>query len=139
MVGRTDGAMQQLMADMSQTKPKVENLARNSTNINQILAVVAAILSGHDQAYQTQQQALASVAVLEQISQAINTIHQMNEQISHAVREQSQASDEISHNICNIRGVSHSIIQGADSSAHLSEQLSTLAERQHALVGQFKI
>jgi methyl-accepting chemotaxis protein len=203
VVGRTDGAMQQLMAEMSQTKPKVENLARNSTNINQILAVittiaeqtnllalnaaieaarageqgrgfavvadevrglahrtqesigeiqsvieqlqqgtqevVAAILSGHDQAYQTQQQALASVGVLEQISQAINTIHQMNEQISHAVREQSQASDEISRNICNIRGVSHSIIQGADSSAHLSEQLSTLAERQHALVGQFKI
>jgi methyl-accepting chemotaxis protein len=203
VVGRTDGAMQQLMADMSQTKPKVENLARNSTNINQILAVittiaeqtnllalnaaieaarageqgrgfavvadevrglahrtqesigeiqsvieqlqqgtqevVAAILSGHDQASQTQQQALASVGVLEQISQAINTIHQMNEQISHAVREQSQASDEISRNICNIRGVSHSIIQGADSSAHLSEQLSTLAERQHALVGQFKI
>ena len=203
VVGRTDGAMQQLMADMSQTKPKVENLSRNSTNINQILAVittiaeqtnllalnaaieaarageqgrgfavvadevrglahrtqesigeiqsvieqlqqgtqevVAAILNGHEQAYQTQQQALASVAVLEQISQAINTIHQMNEQISHAVREQSQASDEISHNICNIRGVSHSIIQGADSSAHLSEQLSTLAERQHALVGQFKI
>ena len=31
------------------------------------------------------------------------------------------------------------LIQGADSSARLSAELSSLAERQHALVGQFKI
>ena len=203
VVAQTDEAMQHLMQEMSQTKPKVEALARNSTNINQILSVitaiaeqtnllalnaaieaarageqgrgfavvadevrslahrtqqsigeiqsvidqlqqgtqevVSAILSGHQQAQTTQQQALASVAVLEQINMAIDTIHLMNEQIAQAVHEQSQVSNEISHNLSNIRGVSHSIIQGADSSAHLSAELSSLAERQHALVGQFKI
>ena len=203
VVAQTDEAMQHLMQEMSQTKPKVEALARNSTNINQILSVitaiaeqtnllalnaaieaarageqgrgfavvadevrslahrtqqsigeiqsvieqlqqgtqevVSAILSGHQQAQTTQQQALASVAVLERINEAIDTIHLMNEQIAQAVHEQSQVSNEISHNLSNIRGVSHSIIQGADSSARLSAELSSLAERQHALVGQFKI
>ncbi|MFB0953060.1 MAG: methyl-accepting chemotaxis protein [Aeromonadaceae bacterium] len=203
VVAQTDQAMQHLMQEMSQTKPKVEALARNSTNINQILSVitaiaeqtnllalnaaieaarageqgrgfavvadevrslahrtqhsigeiqsvieqlqqgtqevVSAILSGHQQAQTTQQQALASVAVLEKINEAIDTIHLMNEQIAQAVHEQSQVSNELSHNLSNIRGVSHSIIQGADSSAHLSAELSSLAERQHALVGQFKI
>ena len=203
VVAQTDDAMQRLMHEMSETKPKVDALASQSTNINQILSVitaiaeqtnllalnaaieaarageqgrgfavvadevrnlahrtqksigeiqsvieqlqqgtqevVSAILSGHQQAQETQQQALASVAVLERINVAIDTIHLMNEQIAQAVHEQSQVSNEISHNLNNIRGVSHSIIQGADSSANLSAELSSLAERQHALVGQFKI
>ena len=203
VVAQTDNAMQRLMHEMSETKPKVDALASNSININQILSVitaiaeqtnllalnaaieaarageqgrgfavvadevrnlahrtqksigeiqsvieqlqqgtqevVSAILSGHQQAQETQQQALASVAVLERINVAIDTIHLMNEQIAQAVHEQSQVSNEISHNLNNIRGVSHSIIQGADSSANLSAELSSLAERQHALVGQFKI
>ena len=203
VVAQTDNAMQRLMHEMSETKPKVDALASNSININQILSVitaiaeqtnllalnaaieaarageqgrgfavvadevrnlahrtqksigeiqsvieqlqqgtqevVSAILSGHQQAQETQKQALASVAVLERINVAIDTIHLMNEQIAQAVHEQSQVSNEISHNLNNIRGVSHSIIQGADSSANLSAELSSLAERQHALVGQFKI
>lgn len=203
VVAQTDSAMQRLMHEMSETKPKVDALASNSININQILSVITAIaeqtnllalnaaieaarageqgrgfavvadevrnlahrtqksigeiqsvieqlqqgtqevvlaiLSGHQQAQETQQQALASVAVLERINEAIDTIHLMNEQIAQAVHEQSQVSNEISHNLNNIRGVSHSIIQGADSSANLSVELSSLAERQHALVGQFKI
>ena len=203
VVAQTDDAMQRLMHEMSETKPKADALASKSNNINQILAVitaiaeqtnllalnaaieaarageqgrgfavvadevrnlahrtqqsigeiqsvieqlqqgtqdvVSAILSGYQQAQQTQQQALASVTVLERINEAIDTIHLMNEQIAQAVHEQSQVSNEISHNLNNIRGVSHSIIQGADSSANLSAELSSLAERQHALVGQFKI
>ena len=191
------------MHEMSETKPRADALASQSTNINQILSVITAIaeqtnllalnaaieaarageqgrgfavvadevrnlahrtqesigeiqsvieqlqrgtqevvfaiLSGHQQAQETQQQALTSVAVLERINVAIDTIHLMNEQIAQAVHEQSQVSNEISHNLNNIRGVSHSIIQGADSSANLSAELSSLAERQHALVGQFKI
>ena len=43
VVAQTDQAMQHLMQEMSQTKPKVEALARNSTNINQILSVITAI------------------------------------------------------------------------------------------------
>lgn len=203
VVTHTDAAMQQLMNQMSQAKPRVESLAQDSANIGQILAVITAIadqtnllalnaaieaarageqgrgfavvadevrglahrtqesigkieeliqnlqqgtqevvnaiLSGHQQASLTQEQARESVAVLERIRQAVTTIHEMNEQISRSIAEQSTVSDEISRSICNIREVSHTIIQGADSSAHLSGELSHLAERQHALVGQFKI
>ena len=101
--------------------------------------VVNAILRGHEQASLTERQSEESVAVLERITTAIATIHQMNEHISQAITEQSQASDEISRNITNIREVSHDIIAGANSSANLAEELSTLAERQHALVAQFRI
>ena len=120
-----------------------ESIGKIQTLIQQLQQgtqeVVNAILTGHQQASLTQEQAQESVAVLERISQAVTTIHEMNEQISRAIAEQSTVSDEISHSICNIREVSHTIIQGADSSAHLSGELSHLAERQHALVGQFKI
>ncbi len=101
--------------------------------------VVNAILTGHQQASLTQEQAQESVTVLERIREAVTTIHEMNEQISRSIAEQSTVSDEISRSICNIREVSHTIIQGADSSAQLSGELSHLAERQHALVEQFKI
>ncbi|GAA4501615.1 methyl-accepting chemotaxis protein [Pseudaeromonas paramecii] len=101
--------------------------------------VVNAILRGHEQASLTEQQSGESIAVLERITTAIATIHQMNEHISQAITEQSQASDEISRNITNIREVSHDIIAGANSSASLAEELSSLAERQHALVAQFRI
>lgn len=101
--------------------------------------VVTDLRHGHEQAEKTQQQMEQSMQVLSRINLAIQTIHQMNAQISQSIAEQSSASDEISHSICRIREVSHTIIQGADDSADLSSQLSTLAERQHALVGQFKI
>lgn len=43
VVAQTDSAMQRLMHEMSETKPKVDALASNSININQILSVITAI------------------------------------------------------------------------------------------------
>ncbi len=130
---------------------EVRNLAkRTQASIGEIRSVIERLQAGtrdvvtdlrhgHEQALTTQQQMEHSMAVLGRINQAIQTIHDMNAQISHAIAEQSSASDEIHHSICRIREVSHTIIEGADNSANLSTELSTLAERQHALVGQFKI
>ena len=100
-------------------------------------AVVKAILTGHHQADLTLTKVEQSVSVLEQIIQAVGTIHQMNEQIARAAQEQSGVADEINRNVSNIRDVSHTIRAEAATSA--DNGLSQLADKQQQLVGQFRV
>ncbi|WP_336289293.1 methyl-accepting chemotaxis protein [Aeromonas dhakensis] len=102
-------------------------------------AVVKAIMTGHGQADLTLTKVDLSVSVLEQIIQAVGTIHQMNEQIARAAQEQSGVADEINRNVSNIRDVSHTIRAEAASSAENGRELSALADKQQQLVGQFKV
>ncbi len=102
-------------------------------------AVVKAILTGHHQADLTLTKVEQSVSVLEQIIQAVGTIHQMNEQIARAAQEQSGVADEINRNVSNIRDVSHTIRAEAATSADNGRELSQLADKQQQLVGQFRV
>jgi methyl-accepting chemotaxis protein len=102
-------------------------------------AVVKAIMTGHSQADVTLTKVNLSVSVLEQIIQAVGTIHQMNEQIARAAQEQSGVADEINRNVSNIRDVSHTIRAEAATSAENGRELSALADKQQQLVGQFKV
>jgi len=101
--------------------------------------VVKAILTGHHQADLTLTKVELSVSVLEQIIQAVGTIHQMNEQIARAAQEQSGVADEINRNVSNIRDVSHIIRAEAATSADNGRELSQLADKQQQLVGQFRV
>lgn len=102
-------------------------------------AVVKAILTGHHQADLTLTKVEQSVSVLEQIIQAVGTIHQMNEQIARAAQEQSGVADEINRNVSNIRDVSHTIRAEAATSADNGRELSQLADKQQQMVGQFRV
>ncbi|SIP89497.1 methyl-accepting chemotaxis sensory transducer with Cache sensor [Aeromonas sp. RU39B] len=102
-------------------------------------AVVDAITQSHTQAGHTRQQVEASVETLERIGTAVETILQMNEQIAHAAEQQTDVIHSLNGNVTNIRDVSHSINQEASTSAEVGREMFTLADKQQALMGQFKV
>ncbi|USV56735.1 methyl-accepting chemotaxis protein [Aeromonas encheleia] len=126
LAGRTQNAIVEIQTLISQLQSGTE-------------AVVKAIMTGHSQADVTLGKVELSVSVLEQIIQAVGTIHQMNEQIARAAQEQSGVADEINRNVSNIRDVSHTIRAEAATSADNGRELSQLADKQQQLVGQFKV
>ncbi|WP_323060273.1 methyl-accepting chemotaxis protein [Aeromonas hydrophila] len=126
LAGRTQNAIVEIQTLIGQLQSGTE-------------AVVKAIMTGHSQADLTLTKVDLSVSVLEQIIHAVATIHQMNEQIARAAQEQSGVADEINRNVSNIRDVSHTIRAEAASSAENGRELSTLADKQQQLVGQFKV
>ncbi|MDH0358678.1 methyl-accepting chemotaxis protein [Aeromonas caviae] len=126
LAGRTQNAIVEIQSLIGQLQSGTE-------------AVVKAILTGHSQADVTLTKVEQSVSVLEQIIQAVGTIHQMNEQIARAAQEQSGVADEINRNVSNIRDVSHTIRAEAATSADNGRELSQLADKQQQLVGQFRV
>ena len=203
VVEETRLAMEQLMGFISDAKPRVEALSRDSENISQILEVitgiaeqtnllalnaaieaarageqgrgfavvadevrnlarrtqdsvieirhvidalqsgtqevVGAILSSHEQANVTQQRAQDAVIMLEAITRSIATIQEMSNQIEIAVKEQSNVSGEISANVSNIRKASETVTHAASDTSTMLQEMVALANREQALVDQFKV
>ncbi|MFR9718997.1 methyl-accepting chemotaxis protein [Aeromonas diversa] len=101
--------------------------------------VVEAIVEGHARAGRTRERVEASVAMLEQILEAVGSIEQMNDLISRAAGQQSEVIHSLNQNVATIRDVSQSISQEAVTSASIGREMFTLADRQQALMGQFKV
>ncbi|WP_368164275.1 methyl-accepting chemotaxis protein [Aeromonas sp. R6-2] len=101
--------------------------------------VVEAIVESHARAGRTRERVEASVTMLEQILEAVGSIEQMNDLISRAAGQQSEVIHSLNHNVATIRDVSQNISEEAISSARIGREMFTLADRQQALMGQFKV
>ncbi len=73
------------------------------------------------------------------ISQAVETIQDMNAQISSATNEQSIVTEEINKSVVNIHSVSEQTVAGAEQTSSASTQLARLSEQLQGLVNQFKV
>ncbi len=76
---------------------------------------------------------------LTSITQAVNTINQMNTQIATASEEQSCVSEEIQRNVINIQDVAEETSASVEETSKASAELARLGEKLNTLVGQFKI
>ena len=84
-------------------------------------------------------QAQLADQALDQISEAVNTITEMNIQIASAANEQCAVSNEINKNITNINDIVVKTTDAAINTAAASDGVSDLSSQLDALVGQFKI
>lgn len=86
------------------------------------------------EATQTVKLADETTRVLEDITEAVGTIVDMNSQVASASEEQSCVAEEISRNITNIRNLSHTSQNNVSIASGQSAQLSNLAHKLQSVV-----
>ncbi len=123
---------------------------RTQDSTREINAVIEILQSGANQAVEVmdrgRKQASLSVkeAVkagesLEIITEAVNTITEMNRQIAKSAKEQEQVVNEINQNIKTIKDISEQTSSGAQKTASAGEKMEQLACHLKGLVGRFKV
>ena len=79
------------------------------------------------------------VTSLEQINQAIGTVHEQSTHIAHATEQQTEVAQDIHKSLVAITGLSDRTSQHAEELAVEATQLSGVSTELNDLVGQFKI
>jgi len=73
------------------------------------------------------------------VTNAINTILEMNTQIAAAAQEQSVVTQEVSRNITNIQSIAQETSTGAEEANRTSHEVAQLSSELQKLVAQFKV
>jgi methyl-accepting chemotaxis protein len=100
---------------------------------------VSAMATGRTHAEANVEKAQGALDSLRSISEAINTINQMNTQIASAAQEQRDVAEEVNRNIVNISNGSKEAAQHARSASDTIDSLGALASDLQKVVQQFKI
>ncbi|ART82897.1 chemotaxis protein [Oceanisphaera profunda] len=100
---------------------------------------IAAMSGGRQQAELTVGQAQEAEQALALISDAVQTIHDMNTQIATAVEEQATVTEDISRNLTTIHEMGDETAQGANQTASASRELTELASGLQQLVQGFRL
>lgn len=77
-------------------------------------------------------------ASMKRIDEAVQTLQSMNDQIASAAEEQATASDQINQNVQHVSERNQEVLEGAQSTQHISEDMTGLAEQAEALVSKYK-
>ncbi|OCH15404.1 chemotaxis protein [Aliivibrio sp. 1S165] len=102
-------------------------------------SVVSAITEGNTIALDGASTIKLSVESLQQISDAVVTIQDMNMQIVRAAEEQQAVSNEVNQSVSNIRDSSQKMLEQANSGEVVGLELSSLSTQQKELMSQFKV
>ncbi len=94
---------------------------------------------GCQQAQASVEQAGKAGESLSAITDAVESISQMNSQIASAAEEQSSSAAEINGNITRINEIANHAAAGAEQAASASNEMARLAAQLQGLVGQFKV
>jgi len=125
LASRTQDSTQEIQA-------MIERLQKSSGEAVNVMG------NGRSLAEQTVDQAGQTRVSLDTITQAVNSISEMNASISVAADEQSKVADEINRNIVTISDISHQTASGSNEIAQHSEELTRLAQTLKGLVGAFR-
>ena len=100
---------------------------------------VSVMEKGTSQAQESTRQAADAGSSLEEITNAVANISQMNAQIADASRQQGTVAEEINRNISNITQVAEASASGTEDMARSSLALAELASSLQTMVSRFKI
>jgi len=100
---------------------------------------VDAILVGESTTQETLEQAGKAGEALTQIVQSITRIRDMNTMVASAAEEQAMVAGEIDRSVVRISDLADESAGNSHQTAQASQELSSLGEELHQLVGQFKV
>ncbi|MCP4286422.1 MAG: methyl-accepting chemotaxis protein [Gammaproteobacteria bacterium] len=130
---------------------EVRTLAkRTQESTTEIESLIEALQSGAEQsvnvmgqsrnnARATVEQAQCAGNSLSTITNAVETILQMNTQIATAAEEQNSVAEDINRSVLNIQQISEQTAVGAKQTSSSSTELAGLGGQLQEVVGQFKI
>ncbi|HCG39375.1 MAG TPA: methyl-accepting chemotaxis protein [Pseudomonas sp.] len=130
---------------------EVRSLAsRTQQSANEIQAMIEKLQSGANRAVavmesscskaQAGKQQVASAGhMLEQISNAVATINDMNAMIASAAEEQSSVAEEISRNVTNVSQIAEKTSEASRQNVATSTQLASLASQLQRLMHMFRL
>lgn len=130
---------------------EVRTLAsRTQESTREIQAMIERLQTGAEEAVKVMEksraraktsveQAAKAGTSLETITQAIDTIVNMNTHIASAAEEQSAAAEEINRNISSISQAVDQTAQGSQQTFTASEELAKLATELQGIVSQFRV
>ncbi len=104
-------------------------------SVTAVEAMTAAQESGQQGANQVHQVASA----LNEITQLVQQINDMNTQIASAAEEQSAVAEEINNNITRLNHLGEESAESAGASARSGMELAELAQHLHQVAGVFKV
>ncbi|MGB1199277.1 MAG: methyl-accepting chemotaxis protein [Thalassotalea sp.] len=91
------------------------------------------------QGQESADQAATAGAMLEEITQDVSTIMDMNTAIAAAIQQQSTVASEVNQHVVMIRDVAEEAGQAAQQNSQMSEELSQQAQVLNKEVNQFKV
>ncbi|WP_235596723.1 methyl-accepting chemotaxis protein, partial [Marichromatium gracile] len=112
-----------------------EMIERLQTGAGQAVTVME---QGRSQAQESVGMAAEAGNSLDQITQAVSAIKDMNTQIASAAEEQSAVSQEVDRNLINTTQAVEGIAAGSTQINHAASELAQLAAEQQERVGRFK-
>jgi len=118
---------------VSQIREVISGVQSGTTN------VVASIKQGNQLANETASLIQIAVQQLDEISNSVIEIGEMNSQIVLTAQEQKSASDGVNQSVLNIRELSVEILKQAESSEKISKEIASQSSEQQLLVSQFKV
>ncbi|HFH3238776.1 TPA: methyl-accepting chemotaxis protein [Pseudomonas aeruginosa] len=130
---------------------EVRSLAsRTQQSANEIQAMIEKLQSGANRAVavmesscskaQAGKQQVASAGhMLEQISNSVATINDMNAMIASAAEEQSSVAEEISRNVTNVSQIAEKTSEASRQNVATSTQLASLASQLQRLMHMFRL
>ncbi|MBK1650431.1 hypothetical protein CKO36_18115 [Rhabdochromatium marinum] len=99
----------------------------------------ARVLSGHDKAQDSVEQAERVAASLGEIAGSVARLHEMNAQIACAARQQSVVAGDVNDNVRQITQVAELTSQNTQRTAVAAEQLSGLSSQLRDVVQRYRI
>ncbi|ANC83305.1 chemotaxis protein [Pseudomonas putida B6-2] len=130
---------------------EVRSLAsRTQQSANEIQAMIEKLQSGANRAVAVMesscskaqagtQQVASAGHMLEQISNAVATINDMNAMIASAAEEQSSVAEEISRNVTNVSQIAEKTSEASRQNVATSTQLASLASQLQRLMHMFRL
>ncbi|ETD50482.1 hypothetical protein X778_19370 [Pseudomonas aeruginosa VRFPA07] len=100
---------------------------------------VAVMESSCSKAQAGKQQVASAGHMLEQISNAVATINDMNAMIASAAEEQSSVAEEISRNVTNVSQIAEKTSEASRQNVATSTQLASLASQLQRLMHMFRL
>lgn len=106
---------------------------------NRTKDIVTHMANCRAQGQESADQASSAGQMLEEITQDVSTIMEMNTAIATAIQEQSTVASEVNQHVVMIRDVAESSGQAAHQNAQMSEELSQQADVLNKEVNQFHV
>ena len=101
--------------------------------------IVSHMAGCRTQGQESADQAATAGAMLEEITQDVSTIMDMNTAIAAAIQQQSNVASEVNEHVVLIRDVAEEAGRSAEQNAQMSEELAQQADVLNKEVNQFKV